>query len=657
MDVKALEKVALSVRALAMDAIQKANSGHPGMVMGAAELGAMLYGEILRHDPADPKWPDRDRFILSAGHGSMFLYSLLHLSGYRDMTLDSIKSFRQLGSPAAGHPEHGAAGGIEMTTGPLGQGLASSVGMAIAETMMAARFNTASRKIVDHYTYVLAGDGCFQEGITAEASSLAGHLGLGKLIVYYDSNRITIDGSTDLCFTEDTAKRYEAYGWQVLKGSMYDFEEIARLTAQAKAETERPSLIILNSIIGKGAPKKQNTADVHGAPLGMEEINAARKVLGIPGTDGNLEFYIATEALGFFRAKQEEWKKTREKWIEEFNAWAGENPEKKREWDEFHSGKAVPSALPSFAAKESIATRTAGTKALAVVAAANPNLVGGSADLKGPNAVGISNAAIYSALERSGRYLHFGIREFAMAAIANGISLHGGLRPFCATFLVFADYLRPALRLSALMKQPVIYVLTHDSIMVGEDGPTHQPVEHLASLRAIPNLRVLRPADAEETVEAWTMAMERIDGPTALALTRQNTTVFAKEDPDWKSTIRTGAYIVRASKDAPDVVIIAAGSEVNLALEAADLSGKAVQVVSMPSRELFESQSEVLRDSIVPPGVRTIVCEAGVRQGWERWAKPGDILSLDRFGESGPGGKVAEHLGFTAAALAEIIKR
>jgi transketolase len=671
MNLEALKKTALSVRALAMDAVQKANSGHPGIVMGAAELGALLYGEILRHDPIEPNWPDRDRFVLSAGHGSMLLYSLLHLSGYADMSLDAIKSFRQIGSAAAGHPEYGASGGIEMTTGPLGQGLAAAVGMAIAETMLAARFNTVSRKIVDHCTYVLAGDGCLQEGVAGEASSLAGHLELGKLIVYYDSNKITIDGSTDLTFTEDAAKRYEAYGWQVLSGSMYDFEEIACLTARAKAETKKPSLIILSSVIGKGAPNKQNTADAHGAPLGMEELVAARKALGIPamsgipgmtntsGAGGGLDFYIAPEALSFFKAKREEWKKTRENWLCEFEAWAGENPDKKKEWDAFHSGKAAEAAMPSFAAGEKTATRAAAGKALAAIAAANPNLVGGSADLKGPNAVGIPSAAAYSASERSGRYIYFGVREFGMAAVANGISLHGGLRSFCATFMAFSDYLRPALRLSALMGQPVVYVLTHDSIYVGEDGPTHQPVEHLASLRAIPNVRVLRPADAEEAAEAWAMAMERIDGPAVLALSRQNTLVFVKEDPDWRNTIRTGAYIVKkaAGLSGPEAVLIATGSEVGLALEAAGLSGKNVQVVSVISRELFESQNETIRNSIVPPWVRTIVCEAGVRQGWERWARPEDILSIDRFGESGPGGKVAEHLGFTAAALAEIIAK
>jgi transketolase len=653
MNTKALEKTALSVRALAMDAIQKANSGHPGVVLGAAELGAVLYGEILRHDPEDPKWPDRDRFILSAGHGSMFLYSLLYLSGYKGITLEDIKNFRQIGSPAAGHPEYGLIGGIEMTTGPLGQGFATSVGMAIAETMLAARFNTASRTIIDHYTYVLAGDGCLMEGVSSEASSLAGHLGLGKLVVFYDSNKITIDGSTDLCFTEDTAKRYEAYGWQVLKGSMYDFEGIAGLVSRAKGETKKPSLIILTSIIGKGAPSKQNTADVHGAPLGAEEVGAAKKALGIPE-----DFYAAPEAKDYFKAKREEWKKTKGQWLTEFNAWAEENPGKKKEWDTFYSGRAAPASLPVYAAGDKLATRTAGNKALAAEAEANPNLVGGSADLKSPNAVGLPNIGPYSTQDRLGRYIYFGIREFAMAAISNGIQLHGGLRAFCATFMVFSDYLRPAMRLSALMKQPVIYVLTHDSFYVGEDGPTHQPVEHLASLRVMPNVMVLRPADAEETSEAWAMAMEKQDGPIVLALTRQNTTVFPKADPDWKNTIRTGAYIVQKAEK-PDLTLIASGSEVNLALEAAKVvsekSGKKIQVVSMISRELFESQNEALRNAIVPPGVRTVCCEAGVKTGWERWAKPEDIFSVDRFGESGPAARVAETLGFTAAALAERI--
>jgi transketolase len=655
MNITALEKTALSVRALTIDAIQKANSGHPGLPLGAAELGAILYGELLRHDPSDPAWANRDRFILSAGHGSMLLYSLLHLAGYKDISLDDIKSFRQIGSRAAGHPEYGMAAGIEATSGPLGQGLSMAVGFAAAETMLAARFNTGTHTIVDHYTYVLAGDGCLMEGVAAEASSFAGHQGLGKLIVFYDSNKITIDGSTELAFTEDTARRYEAYGWQILRGSMYDFEEIMKLTTQAKAEPGKPSLIILTSIIGKGAPNKQNTAGIHGAPLGAEEVAAARASLGIPG-----DFYIAPEARDYFKAKQFEWKKNRADWQALFDEWSKENPEKRKEWDQFHSGKAATGALPSFNFGDSIATRSAGNKVLAAVAAANANLVGGAADLKSPNAVGLpADAGTWTRQNRAGRYIHFGIREFAMAAICNGISLHGGLRSFCATFMVFSDYLRPALRLSALMKQPVVYVLTHDSIFVGEDGPTHQPIEHLASLRVMPQLRTLRPADAEETAEAWAMAMERGDGPTALILSRQNLTVFPKADPDWRNTIRTGAYVARqAEGGTPDAVIIATGSEVGLALEAAEKSGnKKIRVISMISKELFESQPGAIRDALVPPGTRVIVCEAGVHSGWERWAKPEDILSIDRFGESGPAAKTAEHLGFTAGALLKIINR
>jgi transketolase len=662
MNITALEKTALSVRALTMDAVQKANSGHPGMPLGAAELGAVLYGELLRHDPSDPLWADRDRFILSAGHGSMFLYSLLYLAGYRDISLDDIKNFRQVGSRAAGHPEYGLAGGIEATSGPLGQGLAMAVGFAVAETMLAARFNTASRRLIDHYTYALAGDGCLMEGVSAEASSLAGRLELGKLIVFYDSNHITIDGSTSLAFTEDTGKRYEAYGWQVLRGSMYDFEEIARLTALAKGEAAKPSLIILESIIGKGAPHKQNSAGIHGVPLGPEEIDAARAGLGIPaGPEG--DFYTAAEALDYFKAKRGEWKKRRQEWEAEFEIWSKENPELRKEWDAFYAPGASPGAaavLPVFKGGDSLATRSAGTKALSALSAVLPNLVGGSADLKGPNAVDFP-AAPYSPQDRAGRYIYFGIREFAMAAVSNGIQLHGGLRAFCATFMVFSDYLRPAIRLSAIMEQPVIYVLTHDSIFVGEDGPTHQPIEHLASLRAIPNVRLLRPADAEETVEAWLMALENSTGPTVLALSRQNITVFGKEDPEWRNTIRTGAYIVKKeAAPLPDALIIATGSEVGMALEAAKLAeqgGKRVRVVSMISRELFEAQSGPVRDAVIPPGTRVICCEAGLRSGWERWARPEDILSVDRFGVSGPAGKVAEALGFTVQALLGIINR
>ncbi|MDR2808000.1 MAG: transketolase [Spirochaetaceae bacterium] len=651
MDIQALEKIALSIRALTIDAIQKANSGHPGLPLGASELGAFLYGELLNHDPDDPQWINRDRFILSAGHGSMLLYSLLYLSGY-PLSLDDIKHFRQVGSPAAGHPEYGLVPGIEATTGPLGQGVAMAVGIAIAETMLAARFNTEKHQIIDHYTYALVGDGCLQEGVSSEASSLAGHLALGKLIVFYDSNNITIDGSTDLSFTEKVAARYLSYGWQVLHGSMYNFEKIAQLTTRAKAETGKPTLIILKSIIGKGSPHKQKTADAHGAPLGTEEASATKLALGIPD-----DFYVDPVAKDFFAGKRLVWKANREAWQKKFEQWGAENPEKHQEWNSFFNDSIVARSMPVFKVGDSVATRAAGNKALGALAAVNEQIVGGSADLRGPNAVGIACTAAFSATNRQGRYLHFGIREFAMAAISNGIVLHGGLRAFCATFMVFSDYLRPALRLSALMKQPVIYVLTHDSIFVGEDGPTHQPVEHLAALRVIPGLRVLRPADAEETIVAWEMALEWHDGPTVLALSRQGVPVFVKEDPDWHSTIRTGAYVVKKIKD-PELVIIATGSEVNLALEAAALvPEKKVQVVSMISRELFEAQAKPIQEAIVPPGIRILCCEAGVRSGWEHYADREDILSIDRFGESGPAKKVAEHLGFTAAALAAMLRK
>jgi transketolase len=653
MDIHSLEKIALSARVLAMDATQEANSGHPGLPLGCAELGAFLYGQALKHDPADPSWIDRDRFVLSAGHGSMFLYAHLHLAGY-DIAIDDIKRFRKVGSKCAGHPEFGLAPGIEMTTGPLGQGLATAVGMAIAESMLAARFNTAKRKVVDHYTYVLAGDGCLEEGVSSEASSLAGHLKLGKLIVFYDSNKITIDGSTELAFTEDTGKRYEAYGWQVLRGDMYDYAALERLVAEAKKDADRPSIIILKSIIGKGAPTKQGTAGVHGSPLGPEELAKAKAAIGAPLEP---KFWVDPDAYAFYEKRRPELAAVRAAWKAEYAAWKAEEPSLAAELEDYLAGKARKALdLPAFAKGEKIATRNASGKVLAAVSKTWTNLVGGSADLTGPNVTALPEGGDYSPANRGGRYIRFGIREFGMAAIANGIALHGGLRPFVATFLVFSDYLRPALRLAALMKQPVVYVLTHDSIFIGEDGPTHQPIEHLASLRAIPNVRVLRPADAEETAVAWRMAMERTDGPTVLALTRQNLPVFEKADPEWPLSMGLGAYVVRNSEATPDTVVVASGSEVSMALAAVDKLGKGeacadINVVSMPCRELFLAQPKPIRDAILPPGARVVVAEAGVAQGWERLAKSEDILSIERFGESGPGDDVAKYLGFTVDAL------
>lgn len=655
MNEKAIKAVAASVRSLSMDAIQKANSGHPGIPLGAAELAAVLYGDILKHNPADSKWADRDRFLISAGHGSMWLYAILHLAGYK-VTLDDIKSFRQVGSKCPGHPEYGATDGVENTSGPLGQGMAMAVGSAIAETMLAARFNTASRKIVDHYTYSLVGEGCLQEGVASEASSLAGHLKLGKLIVFYDENKISIDGSTDIAFTDDIAKRYEAYGWQVLKGSMYEPENIIKLTEKAKQCTDKPTLIMLTSVIGKYAPK-QGTPDVHGAPLGADGVKAAKEAIGLPS---DKDFYVFPEAYDYFAAKKAAYAEREAEWKKEFEAWSEENPELRKEWDAFHTD-APTSDVPdvSFKVGDSLATRDASGKEIVVIAKRYGNVVGGSADLTGPNKTKIDADGVYSAENRKGRMIEFGIREFAMSAISAGISLHGGLRPFCATFLVFSDYLRPSLRVVSLMKQPVIYVFTHDSIYVGEDGPTHQPVETLASLRAIPGVQVLRPGDAEETVEAWKTAYESKDHPVCLALTRQKLTVYEKADKDWKKTIRTGAYVVQEGSAAPDITVLASGSEVNTALEAAKLvPEKKIRIVSVIDLKRFSEADDAVRNKIIGSAKRVVAAEAGIGTEWFRFVKDrSDIFCIERFGESGPAEKVAEHLHFTASDLAKLLKR
>ncbi len=654
MNTKALESVALSVRSLAMDAIQKANSGHPGLPLGCAELAALLYGEIMKHNPKDSKWADRDRFVLSAGHGSMFNYSILHLSGYK-VSLNDIMNFRQLHSVCAGHPEYGITDGVEATGGPLGQGIAMAVGMALAESMLAAKFNTAKHKVVDHYTYTLLGEGCLMEGVSSEASSFAGTMKLGKLIAFYDKNHISIDGSTDITFAEDVAKRYESYGWQVLSGSMYDMENTASLIAKAK-EDDRPTLIMLESVIGKGAPTVAGKAAAHGAPLGKEGIEAAKKELGLP-TDK--DFYVVPEAYTYFEEKAKDFSSAQEEWNTTFNAWKEENPELAKEWEAYHSGKATGNVnLPEYKEGDSLATRNASGAALLEFSKVFKNLAGGAADLQGPNVTKLADTTDYSATTPEGRYVRWGIREFAMAAMCNGMQLHGGLRAFCATFMVFVDYMRPALRLSALMKQPVIYVLTHDSIFVGEDGPTHQPIETLASLRCIPNVQVLRAGDAEEANLAWEMAMESTETPVCLGFTRQNITVYAKDDPDWKNTARCGAYVVQKGSENADVTILATGSEVSLALEAAKMvTGKTVRVVSVLDRELFSRQESILKKTIIGQG-RVIVAEAGSKMGWEGFvSSQEDLFCIDRFGESAPGGTVAKELGFTAENLAKLIAR
>ena len=657
MTARDIAAVATSVRCLTMDAVEKAKSGHPGLPMGCAELGALLYGEILKHDPSDPRWIDRDRFVLSAGHGCMLLYSLLHLAGY-DVSLDDLKSFRQLGSKTPGHPEWGITPGVEATAGPLGQGLGNAVGMAIAERMLAARFNTPKRAVIDHHTFVLAGDGDMMEGVGYEAASLAGHLGLGKLIVFYDSNRITIEGSTALAFSEDVLKRYQAFGWRTFSGSMYDPEGIVRMVTEARQPADRPAFILLESTIAKGAPHAAGTAEAHGAPLGAEEVKAAKRALGVPE---DAAFHVAPEARAFFASRREPWRRRHEEWKAGFDEWSRENPGLAAEWERAFAGGAPDLsavAFPAFKAGESLATRSAGGSVLNAVAKAVPGLVGGSADLAPSNNTYLKDMGDFTRATPAGRNFHFGVREHGMGAVANGMAYHGGLRPFCATFMVFSDYMRGSVRVAAIAKLPVVYVFTHDSIFVGEDGPTHEPVEHLAALRAIPNVQVLRPADAEETEAAWRMALGRTDGPTVLALTRQALAVFAKHDARWRETIQRGAYVARDCGGAPETVIVATGSEVGVALAAADLlADRKVRVVSMISRERFVAQDRAFREALVPPNARRVVIEAGVSFGWASPFDDGTLaVTIDRFGESGPWQKLAERFGITAAALAERIR-
>ncbi len=657
MNLKALSAVANSVRSLSMDAVEKAKSGHPGLPLGCAELGALLYGEILKHNPSEPRWMDRDRFVLSAGHGSMFLYSLLHLSGY-GLEIDELARFRQLDSRTPGHPEWGTTPGVETTAGPLGQGVGNAVGMAVAERILAAKFNTPKHTVIDHYTYALASDGDMMEGVASEAASLAGHLGLGKLIVFYDSNKITIEGSTDLAFSEDVLARFAGYGWHAQRGSMYDMEGIARMIEEAKKAVDRPSIILLESIIGKGAPKKAGTSKAHGEPLGAEEIKGTKAALGIP--EGS-QFYVFPEALSYMKEKKPVWDSRYNAWKKTFESWKKENPDLYAEWRKWveNPGLELPAApLCAFPAGQSLATRAASGQVLNAIAKVVPNLFGGSADLAPSNNTNLKDMGDFSKSNALGRNFHFGIREHGMGALVNGIAYHGGIRPFCATFMVFSDYMRGAIRIAAIAKLPVVYVFTHDSIFVGEDGPTHEPVEHVAALRVIPNLLVLRPADAEETEAAWRIAYERLDGPSALALTRQGLPTFPKADADWRRTVKKGAYVAKDCAGAPDVVVVATGSEVHVAMKAAEeLSGMKVRVVSMISRELFVRQPAEFRKALIPPAARKVAFEAGVSFGW---ASPLDdsvtVVGIDRFGESGPYQELAERFGITASALARAIR-
>ncbi len=643
-----------TIRTLAMDAVQKANSGHPGMPMGAAAMAYVLWTRFLKHDPANPAWPDRDRFVLSAGHGSMLLYSLLHLTGYA-LDLDELKSFRQWGSRTPGHPERGLAPGVETTTGPLGQGFANGVGMALAERFLAHHFNRPGHTIVDHFTYAIVSDGDLMEGVSSEAASLAGHLGLGKLIYLYDDNRISIEGSTDLAYTEDVARRFLAYGWHVQRLS--DGNDLAAVTAALRAaqmEAHRPSMIITRTHLGFGSPHKQDSAEAHGAPLGQEEVNLTKQALGWPLEPA---FYIPDQALAHFREALGRGRAWEEEWETRFQAYAREYPELAAEWQRAMAGtlpEGWQAALPVFSPQEGpMATRTASGKVLNALSPVLPTLLGGSADLAPSTDTYVKGAGDFQAKSPGGRNLRFGVREHAMGGILSGLALHGGVIPYGGTFLVFSDYMRPSIRLAALMGLGVIYVFTHDSIGLGEDGPTHQPVEQLAALRAIPGLTVIRPADATETVAAWRMALEHRDGPVALILTRQKLPILDRTKYPPASGLARGAYVLADPPGrCPEITLIATGSEVHLALLARERllgQGIAARVVSMPSWEFFDREPQEYRDQVLPPEMTArLAVEAGISQGWHRYVgSAGDVISIERFGASAPYEILMEKFGFT----------
>ncbi len=646
-----------TIRMLAVDAIQKANSGHPGLPMGAAPMAYVLWTRFLKHNPRDPKWVDRDRFVLSAGHGSMMLYALLYLTGY-DVSLDDLKQFRQWGSITPGHPEAGLTPGVETTTGPLGQGFANAVGMAMAERHLAARFNTAEHTVVDHHTYVLVGDGDLMEGVAAEAASLAGHLKLGRLICLYDDNDISLDGPTALSFTEDVGARFAAYGWQVLRVSDgNDLEAIARAIKEAQADTERPSLIMVKTVIGYGSPHKAGTSKVHGSPLGEEEVRLTKENLGWPTEP---PFYVPDDVLAHFRQAVERGQQQQAAWQARFEAWAAANTEKAALWQQMFADEPTAdwdAILPRFEAGEAVATRAASGVVLNAVAEHVPALIGGAADLDSSTKTTIKSSADFQAGQYAGRNIRFGVREHAMGAIVNGMAAHGGLIPYSATFLVFSDYMRGAMRVAALSHFAPIFVFTHDSVAIGEDGPTHQPIEHVMSLRLIPNLDVIRPADPNETAAAWRCAVEMREHPTVLVLTRQKVPTLPP-DAGMAEGVARGAYILAdAPNGAPDVLLLATGSEVHLALAARELlaeQGVAARVVSMPCWERFERQPQAYRDAVLPPNVAArVAVEAGVTLGWQKWVgERGAIVGVDRFGASAPYRVIMEKFGLTAENVA-----
>jgi transketolase len=648
--------ITAALRALAMDAVEKAKSGHPGAPMGMAEIASVLWRDHLRHDPADPAWPDRDRFVLSNGHGSMLIYALLHLTGY-DLSIDDLKAFRQLGSKTAGHPEVGHTPGVETTTGPLGQGLANAVGMALAERTLAAQFNRPGHTIVDHRTFVFMGDGCLMEGISHEAASLAGSLGLGKLVCFWDDNGISIDGKCAEWFADDTPARFEAYGWQVIRAvDGHDPVAIEKATQAALAETDKPSLICCRTVIGRGSPGKQGSESCHGAPLGATEIAAVREAMGW----AHAPFEVPADVYAAWDARAAGAKRSAA-WRDRFAAYAREFPDLAVEFGRRIAGDPAPGfekgaaeALAACEAAGSVASRKAGQIALAALAEFVPELFGGSADLAHSNLT-VHKVSNPVSRDPAGNQVLFGVREFGMGAICNGIALHGGFIPFCATFLVFSDYARNAIRMAALMKQRVIWVLTHDSIALGEDGPTHQPIEHVESLRLIPGLDVWRPADAAETAAAWAAAIARRDGPTALILSRQ----ALAPQPRTAVPDARGAFVLRAPATAR-ATIVATGSEVGLAAAAADLlagEGIAVRLVSMACVEAFERLPAEARAAILPEDLPIVAVEAGVTRGWRGVVgRGGAVVGIDRFGESGPDTAVLAHFGFTPDRVAAAVR-
>jgi len=648
-----------TIRTLSMDAIQKANSGHPGAPMGLAPAAYILWKCFLKHNSKNSEWMDRDRFVLSGGHASMLLYSLLYLSGY-DLTLDDIKNFRQWGSKTPGHPEYGHTPGVETTTGPLGQGFTNAVGMALAERHLATIFNHPGYEIIDHYTYMICGDGDLMEGITAEAASFAGHMGLAKLICIYDDNGISIEGNTDITFTEDVGLRFKAYNWHVTTvEDGNNLDDIYRAVKEARAETNKPSIIILRTHIAFGSPNKQDSADAHGSPLGEEEIRLTKKNLG---WDANVSFYVPKQVIKIFEECIDKGKKAESIWKEKFEKYCSKYPDLSKKLNNSLNNslnKGWDANLPDFSKNEGpMATRAASGKILNAIAENIPYLIGGSADLAPSNNTIIKSSHDFQKNMFDGRNIRFGVREHAMGGIMSGIALHKGLRPYGGTFFVFADYMRPAIRLAALMKLPVIYIFTHDSIAVGEDGPTHQPVEHLAGLRAIPGLTVIRPADATETLEAWRLAAKTTDCPVALILSRQKLPVIDRTIYSSADKLVNGAYILSDSDGKPDIILIATGSEVHITLKAGKIlkeKGISVRVVSMPSWELFEKTSQEYKDKVLLPDVNIrIAVEAGISMGWERYAgSSGAVIGINEFGASAPGNIVMEKFGFTSENIVQ----